>query len=271
MDIPSSATSIGDSAFYGCASLSSVDIPSSVTSIGSYAFKGLSFCGYDGKKLSHDPAALAGHVFLGSGTAILTMAYRVDVVAADPALFETSGTGWYLPRSEAVVSATPVGGYVLEGWYDGSILLSSDPEYRFTVHGDLSLTATVTPVGVGTLVHVSGLIYKVTSMDPLSASLVGYEGSPSDVIIPASVDAGGSEAQVVSVGTKAFPYCNGLETLVIPGSLSYVGAYTFFKCVNLKTLVVEDGVRKILGSAGRWSPSTCPSRSYIWEITPSMA
>jgi len=37
--IPSSVTSIGESAFEGCYSLTNIEIPSSVTSIGSYAFK----------------------------------------------------------------------------------------------------------------------------------------------------------------------------------------------------------------------------------------
>ena len=40
--IPSSVTSIGSYAFYGCSSLTSITIPSSVTSIGSYAFSGCS-------------------------------------------------------------------------------------------------------------------------------------------------------------------------------------------------------------------------------------
>ena len=40
MTIPSSVTSIGDSAFYGCSSLTLVTIPSNVTSIGRSAFSG---------------------------------------------------------------------------------------------------------------------------------------------------------------------------------------------------------------------------------------
>ena len=36
--IPNSVTSIGNSAFYGCSGLTSVTIPNSVTSIGNYAF-----------------------------------------------------------------------------------------------------------------------------------------------------------------------------------------------------------------------------------------
>ena len=40
--IPSSVTSIGSRAFYGCTSLTSITIPDSVTSIGNYAFYGCS-------------------------------------------------------------------------------------------------------------------------------------------------------------------------------------------------------------------------------------
>ena len=39
IDIPSSVTSIGEGAFYGCSSLTSIDIPSSVASIGGEAFE----------------------------------------------------------------------------------------------------------------------------------------------------------------------------------------------------------------------------------------
>lgn len=39
LEIPSSVTSIGDGAFYGCSGLTSFVLPSSVTSIGDYAFQ----------------------------------------------------------------------------------------------------------------------------------------------------------------------------------------------------------------------------------------
>jgi hypothetical protein len=42
VSIPSTVTSIGYSAFYGCSGLTSVSLPSSVTSIGNYAFSGCS-------------------------------------------------------------------------------------------------------------------------------------------------------------------------------------------------------------------------------------
>ena len=41
-EIPNSVTSIGDSAFWGCSSLTSVTIGNSVTSIGDNAFRGCS-------------------------------------------------------------------------------------------------------------------------------------------------------------------------------------------------------------------------------------
>ncbi len=42
IEIPDAVTSIGDRAFYGCSSLTSIDIPDAVTSIGDYVFSGCS-------------------------------------------------------------------------------------------------------------------------------------------------------------------------------------------------------------------------------------
>ena len=244
LSIPEGVTSIGNYAFGGCSSLSSLSIPEGVTNIWYGAFGDLVFRGYSGEMLSHTPTALAGHTFLGSGDKVLSMAYGVSVSASDSDACLVYGSGWYLPGAEAVVSAEPAAGCVFEGWYDGDVFLSSDSEYRFVVQGNLSLTAVVTPNGVGTQVRASGLVYEITSLDPLSATLVGYEGSPSDVVVPASVKVWGRDARVVSVASKAFYRCGTLASVDL-GSVAEVGQKAFANCSSLTSLEVPDTVERI--------------------------
>ncbi len=54
---------------------------------------------------------------------------------------------------------------------------------------------------------------------------------------------------VKTIGTKAFPYCNGMEELVIPGTVKSVGPYAFYKCSSLASITVLDGVKSIGKSA----------------------
>ncbi|MBP5203694.1 MAG: leucine-rich repeat protein [Candidatus Methanomethylophilaceae archaeon] len=56
-------------------------------------------------------------------------------------------------------------------------------------------------------------------------------------------------AGVSSVGFKAFPYCNGIVSLTIPGTVGSIGDYAFFKCANVSELVISDGVKKVGKSA----------------------
>ncbi len=58
-----------------------------------------------------------------------------------------------------------------------------------------------------------------------------------------------------SIGFKAFPYCNGLISLVIPRNIASIEGYAFFSCANLKKITIEDGVRSIDRSvfSGCWS------------------
>ena len=58
-----------------------------------------------------------------------------------------------------------------------------------------------------------------------------------------------------SIGVKAFPYCNGLVSVVVPGDVAAIEGYAFFSCANLKEITINDGVRKI----GRSAFSGCRS------------
>ena len=48
--------------------------------------------------------------------------------------------------------------------------------------------------------------------------------------------------------------------MVIPGNVHHVGSYAFYKCANLRALVVEDGVAKVMGSAF----SGCPRLESVY-------
>lgn len=79
--IPSGVASIGNDAFQGCKSLKSVTIPNRVTSIGSYAFSGCS-CLTSIYLLSETPASISGYSFSNYGATLYVPqgsieAYRV--------------------------------------------------------------------------------------------------------------------------------------------------------------------------------------------------
>jgi hypothetical protein len=94
----------------------------------------------------------------------------------------------------------------------------------------------------GDVFSSDGLEYKVTSASPLSASLIGYSGAPTDLEVPASVSYLGVDIPVKSVGGKAFYSCSSL-TRVDLGSVETVGSKAFANCANLKTLIVPETVK----------------------------
>ena len=61
--IPNSVTSIGSSAFFHCSSLTSITIPNSVTSIGGYAFYGCS--SFTSVTIGNSVTSIGGEAFVG--------------------------------------------------------------------------------------------------------------------------------------------------------------------------------------------------------------
>ncbi|MFI3240780.1 MAG: leucine-rich repeat domain-containing protein, partial [Bacteroidales bacterium] len=82
--------------------------------------------------------------------------------------------------------------------------------------------------------YVDGLKYE-TDTENLTASLTGYEGDkPTDeLIIPSSITVGDVEYTVTSVGAYAFFNCSSLTSIVLPESLTEIGNYAFRFCSQL--------------------------------------
>lgn len=91
--------------------------------------------------------------------------------------------------------------------------------------------------------------------------LVKYEGTASDVVIPAGVISIGKYAfsgsqvnrvkipeGVESIGESAFMHCRSLNSVELPESLKSIGRQAFFMC-GLVNVTIPDGVTEIEGEA----------------------
>ena len=184
--IPDGVTSIGNDAFWGCSSLTSVVIPDSVTSIGDSAFE--SCC------------SLSGIVIPDSVTSIGARAFK------------------YCPSLASVVIPEGVTSIGKDAFSDCSSLTS------------IVIPEGVTSIGARAFYGCKGLASVVI---PEGVTSIGGEAfarckSLTRVVIPEGV---------TSIGIWAFQDCSSLTSVVIPRSVTGIGKDAFGKCPSLNAIV----------------------------------
>ncbi|MBR4226477.1 MAG: leucine-rich repeat protein [Candidatus Methanomethylophilaceae archaeon] len=100
------------------------------------------------------------------------------------------------------------------------------------------------PIEVGDVYDDGTLVYKVTSVAPNEAEVIGYVGSPKIVAVPVSFMMNGEVVDVTSIGEKAFYACTSLRVLDL-GSVEKVGVKAFANCVKLNTLCGGDSLETV--------------------------
>ena len=183
--IPNSVTSIGDGAFFGCTSLTSVTIPNSVTSIGSSAFLSVPNIMYDGI---------------------------------------ATGARW--------------GAKCLNGYAEGWLVYSDNSKTNIVAcstaaTGTIEIPNSVTSIGDGVFQNCSGLTSIIL---PDGLTSIGEEAfnacfSLTSIILPDGL---------TSIGTGAFSACSSLSSINIPSSVMSIGYYPFDGC---NSLPVIDNIR----------------------------
>ena len=220
--IPDGVTSIGDGAFWGCTSLTSLVIPESVTSIGDYAFVGcdsltdivipdrvtrIGEFAFGGCESLTDIVLPEGVTSIG-GSAFKNCISLTDIVIPDSVTSIGNGTFWDCSSLSKIVlpeGVTSIG----ERAFDGCRSLT-----------DIVLPDCVTSVG---------------------EYAFHYCFSLTGIVIPDSV---------TSIGSGAFYDCKSLKSLVIPNSVTSIGDGAFWGCsfpYDLKQELISRFGEKIFG------------------------
>ena len=283
--IPSSVTSIGDSAFYICSFLSGIVIPSSVTSIGDSAFSGCFLWKYI--SIPKSIIYLNGNPFADWNGKLECLS--PNFIYEDDVLFDKDKSriisfrnrnekSYVIPSSVTSIGNNAFSGCrsLLDIVIPSSVTSIGDSAfYHCDSVSDIVFPSSVTSIGDSAFLLCRSLSKIVI---PSSVTSIGNNafsgcGSLSDIVIPSSVTSIGDGAfsdcvslsyiaipsSVTSISDSAFESCSSLSDIIIPSSVTSIGDSAFYHCDSLSDIVIPSSVTSIGDSAF----SGCFSLKYI--------
>ena len=231
--IPASVTSIEAGAFSDCDSMTSVVISASVTSIGDYAFK---------------------------KTGLTNVVIPASVTDFGDYIFEDCDELQYVTFSNGITKVQVKEGGVGK-WFSECKKLKKliipksleNMDSRICERNE-SLEAIEIDSDNQAYQSIDGIVYDKSRTKVLYCPR-GFKGG---LVIPDGVTGIGEDAfgdcskleniripkSVTSIGMAAFA-SSGLKSVVIPGSVENIDAYTFEGCKKLKKVIIKDGVKTI--------------------------
>ena len=260
--IPNSVTSIGDYAFSDCPSLTSITIPNSVTSIGDEAFRGCS--SLTSITIPNSVTSIGDEAFRGCSS--LT---SITCLGTTP---PTLGTGVF---NDTKLSAVYIPDNTLSAYQTawGNEYVFFNNENTLTLHvatpgtlADLIFDAGTRPVLVakltltGTLNDDDFTCMRETMTSLVDLDLSGitntsgvyFEGKENlvRIILPTNL---------TSIGYCAFKGCSSLTSITIPESVTSIGESAFCWCYSLTSITIPNSVTSI----GEDAFNSCSSLTAI--------
>ena len=282
VNLPSSITSIGNSAFFLCNNLSSINIPSTVTSIGYQAFKycsSLTSITIPASVISIGDEAFSDCVGLKSIAAYpiipvtLTSSnvfYKVDkttcalhVPIKSLSMYQSADV-WNdflnvisipLPTHKTIDNLTP-----------GSLITQMDAE-ELSIMESLTLSGTIDARDFKTMRDTMPNLARVDLRNIIIADYTGEEGTdqrdennrivayPANTIPTCAFQNRDSLTSVTlpvslsAIGLYAFEYCKHLEYISIPRSVTSIGNVAFGYCTALTSISLPSSLKTIGANA----------------------
>ena len=250
--IPGSVTSIGNDAFSWCTSLTGITIPSSVTSIGNGAFSG---CSSLTDITIPSSVTSIGESAFESCTDLTNITIPKSVTSIGSNVFDgcTALTEVLLEGGSTLTSENfgEVANKVVIRWNEDNLT------WTLTADGTLAISGTgaMKEYGAGSspAAQKKDSVKKVVIEDGIT-NIVDFAFF--DCTVLESIEIPGS---VASIGNFAFCSCIRLTDITIPGSVTSIGDYAFLNCTGLTSINIPEGVTSI----GNYAFMSCDGLTSI--------
>lgn len=220
VQIPDSVTSIGSGAFSNCSALKSIDLPAGVTSIGSDAFRGC-------KKLTSvqlpNGVTSIGDEAFGECKALKSIDIPESVTSIGHVAFVdcSSLTSIVIPDGITMIGT--------------AMFMNCNSLSSIYIPDSVTIIASEAFKGCGKLTQID-LPNNLLRIDPNAFERSGL----TSVIIPDSV---------TQIGSEAFSLCSGLTSVTLSNSITSIGYGMFYRCLRLSSIDIPNGVVSIEGRA----------------------
>ncbi len=222
-------TSIGNMAFSGCSSLTSITIPDSVTSIGDFAFSGC------------------------TGLTSITIPDSVTTINHNAFCNCTGLTSITIPDS-----VTNIGNFAFNGCKGlTSITVGNNNQNYSSQDGVLFNKDKTMLIQYPTGNDRAGYIVP-NSVTSIGNSAFSYSKSLTSIVLNSVTSIGGGafgscsnltsielNDGLTSIGEAAFRDCTGLTSVEIPDSVTSIGEYAFYSCTGLTSVTIGSNVTNI--------------------------
>ena len=265
-NIPTSVTSIGDSAFWGCSNLTKITVPESVTSIGNGAFgeckrlttmtipSGVTSIGYetffgcDSLRTITIPASVTdiGAAAFCYCESLTTIKIPSGITCINDSTFQdcTSLTSITIPTSVREISYYAFAG--CESLISIEIPTSVTNIESFAFYGCDNLTNVAIP----------------TSVTSIKEDVFGDCGRLKSITIPTSI---------ISIEGCAFYNCDSLTTIIIPTSVTSIDESAFRFCDNVVIYCEKGSYAEQYAKENELKYSTIAPEFYLGNYTATIS